>query len=231
MPLVTWPLEGDAEMLIVVFNNEYYFDGEGWGPRILLQEVVRESEFTDMELPAPAIDYDDYSWVPAGYVIDYNYDEDPNYDPTSEIEPFVVVLESNVLTRADVERIPRNPDGHRYIFIHVMWRCIAPEQYENWEYKLKLILYDGYDARTVWEGDTPYASMGHTYLAAFPVPEREGYEFTGWYDAEGNRVDFLTYFDFFENKRLVTDEYGTYWDADWDKHIEVELTAGWRKLD
>ena len=125
--------------------------------------------------------------------------------------------------------MPPGDDGVRYVNIHVLWRSIAPEKYEEWEYKLKLVLDDGMGHETAWEGDTPYASEGYTYLAAYPVPERAGYTFTGWYNEDGEKVEFLTYFDFFANAHLVETEDGSYMDADWDHPITVKLTAGWKK--
>ena len=94
---------------------------------------------------------------------------------------------------------------------------------------LALRLEDGQGGSTLWDAETPFASEGMSYLAAFPVPEREGWRFTGWYDADGAPVEALTYFDFYENKRWVASGDGGYWDADWDKPVTVTLYAGWEK--
>ena len=224
--------------MVTVYNNTMDFSGVDWenftpGEElvILLREEIPESEFTELELPPAVIGASDeeyWDWAFAGYALDYNNEMDEGYRPGSPYAAFVTAI-SSPLTREDVELVPPGDDGVRYVNIHVLWRCIAPEKYEEWEYKLKLVLDDGLGHETVWEGDTPYASEGYTYLAAFPVPEREGYTFTGWYNEDGEKVEFLTYFDFFANPHLVETEDGSYMDADWDHHIPVELTAGWKK--
>ena len=52
--------------------------------------------------------------------------------------------------------------------------------------------------------------------------EIDGYTFTGWYDEDGNRVDYVTYFQFFNE---IETEWGI--DYDWQNPNTVILTAGW----
>lgn len=231
-----YPL-GDGVIALTVYNNTFDFSDIDWDNftpgeefRVLLREEIPEAEFVDLTLPAgepdETDDFWDYSF--AGHVLDFNNEFDAGFDPQRRTEGFVLPLPDGVLTRGDVERIPPTADGTRYVNVHVLWRRNVPETGIE-DPELALLLDDGMGGKTLWDAGTPFASEGYTYLAAFPAPERAGWRFTGWYDADGNRVDFLTYYDFYENKRWEESENGGYWDADWDKPVTVTLTAGWEK--
>lgn len=232
----TYPLS-DGTILVTVFNNTFDLAGIDWANytpgeelRVLLRETVPEAEFKDVALPEAVVDADDEYWNYdfAGFVLHFNGQFDPGYAPGSETEPFVRLL-GDTLTRADVETVPPGVDGIRYVNIHAMWRSRLDPDVDP--VKLLLLLDDGMGNVTKRDGDTPYASEGYTYLAAYPVPEREGYRFLGWYDAEGERVESVSYFDYFENAHLVVQEDGSsYMDADWNHPRPVTLTARWEKL-
>jgi len=67
----------------------------------------------------------------------------------------------------------------------------------------------------------PMASGGNVYLCAYPQPTRDGYRFTGWLDAAGERVDLLPASAFFA--KTADGE------TDWRTTVPVTLTADWEK--
>lgn len=231
-PAPTYPLS-DGIIVLTVYNNTFDFTGIDWSNftpgdelKVLLQQEIADAEFTPVTLPAAEPDEDDSSWKYefTGWALHYNADFDNGYDASSAVEAFIRPV-GDVITREDVEAVPPAADGTRYVNVHAMW-CAGPSD----DPLLALLLDDGMGNATLYEGETPYASEGFTYLAAFPVPERVGYRFTGWYDGDGNKVEYLTYFEFYENPRLVETETSSYWDADWDHPVTVTLTAGWEKV-
>ncbi len=225
-PWDVYPLREDGEMQITVFgdmfNDEYFMTGEGDEFVILLRETIPEAEFTEFALPYDEVPefYDPF--VFCGFALHCGNRFDPGFVPG--MDSFVVVL-GDVLTREDVERIPVSDDGVRYVNIHTMWRDEDELITDPSQYGLPLTLDDGMGNTTVVEAKTPLASEGYTYLAVFPVPEREGYAFTGWYDPDGNRVDYVTFFQFF---REIETEWGI--DYDWMNPILITLTAGWEPV-
>ena len=119
-----------------------------------------------------------------------------------------------------MERIPPSEDGVRYVNIHAMWILEDPENTKN-----QIIFHDG---ETEWSygAETAAASEGFTYLAAFDVPEKEGFEFMGWYDEEGNKVEMLDYYVFFDG---VQNPDGS-WTYDWYNPHPVHLYARWKEI-
>ena len=74
--------------------------------------------------------------------------------------------------------------------------------------------------------DSPIASEGYLYLCNYPVPEREGLVFDGWYDDDGKRVEMLVcYFSFVPMLRNADGSFAGY---DWGSYVPVHLTAHWR---
>jgi len=225
-PLPAWPL-GDGTILVTVYNNTFDFTNVDWDNfseedvlRILLREEIPEKDFTSLTLPEPEPDADDPDWDYefAGYVLHYGNEFDAGFDPTSRVAPFARAV-GETLTREQVEWVPPGADGVRYVNVHVLWRSGAEPG------EMALILSDGLGHTERYDPVTPYASEGYAYLAAYPAPEREGYVFTGWYDAEGNPVEFVSYFDFFDE---IKGDDG-YLDYDWQHPHPVTLTAGWEK--
>ena len=156
-----------------------------------------------------------------GFILHYGNEFDEGFVPG--IRPFTVVL-GDALTREDVERVPVSEDGVRYVNIHVMWRDEDELITDPSQYGLALTLDDGIGNQTIVEAKNPLFSEGYTYLEIFPVPEREGYTFTGWYDEDGNRVYYVTFFQFYNE---IETEWGP--DYDWQNPRSVILTAGWQK--
>ena len=217
----TWPL-GDGMVFITVYNNSFDFESadDPLFPmmKILLHEEMNEADWQDITLPDAYDPNED--WDPAGFILHYNGEFDFGYDNASEYSEFVHVLEGNVLTKEDIELVPPTADGSRYVNVHVMW---YPLRNYDFKLRLELALNDGTDDAEVWEADQPFASEGYTYLAVFGEPERDGYTFTGWYDAEGNKVDYVSYYDFFD----PLPDAQTREDRDWEHPKTVRLTAGW----
>ena len=216
----TFPL-GSGNIVLTVYNNSYDMetrdDPDFPYMKILAHETIPEDEFREFILP-PA-EYVGEDWDNAGYILHYNCEFDHGYDPSAAEDEFVLEL-GPVLTIQDVETVPPAADGNRYVNIHVMWISNSPMRP-----KLEIILdlYDGEDELV--EGDTPFASEGYLYLAAVPIPEREGYTFTGWYDSENRKVEFVSYYDFFPLFPGATSRE----DRDWTNPQAVELHAGWKK--
>ena len=215
--ITTYPL-GDGTIYVTVYNNTFDMnaanDPDDPYSRVLLRQQIPEAEFTELALPAAEFAGEDF--VFEGYVIHYNNVFDRGYDRQSELSSFVLPL-GDTLTQEDVERIPVSSDGIRYVNIHAMWRSQVTD-----EIKMPLVLDDGMGNAVTYEGDTPFASEGYAYLAAYPIPEREGYTFTGWYDADGNLVEAVAYTDF-----LDAIDAGDYIDYDWSNPHPVTLYAGW----
>lgn len=91
---------------------------------------------------------------------------------------------------------------------------------EQSRYPWSLTLDDGVNAVT-YEAAVPMASGGDVYLCAYPQPTRDGYRFTGWLDAAGERVELLPASAFFAK---TADG-----DTDWRTTVPVTLTAEWEK--
>ena len=217
-----WPL-GDGMIFLTVYNNSFDMDAADDPDfpyvSILMHEMISEPDWEDMDLPAAKFVGDD--WEVAGYVLHYNAEYDYGYDSTSSVAPFVHVLAGGRLTREDIELVPPDSSGARYVNVHVMWTPLR-----NYDFKMRLELdpNDGSGDVEVYEADQPFASEGYTYLAAFQTPEREGYTFTGWYDEEGNKVEYISYYDFFP---LLPDATSNE-DRDWSNPITIRLKAGWK---
>ena len=215
-----YPL-ADGNLVVTVYNNtfDHRFADDPDFPwlNILLHITVPETGFRELTLPEPEFAGDD--WDAKGFVLHYNSEFDNGYDPNSAVPEFVVPL-GPALTAADVEKVPPATDGNRYINIHVMWLSHADQIP-----KLQVILNLGNGDDWLFEGDQPFASEGFFYLAAVPIPEREGYTFTGWYDKTGRKVDIISYYDFFPPLPGAQSRE----DRDWEHPQAVELDAGWVK--
>ncbi len=219
-PWDIYPL-GDGEIQITVFgdmiNMDFLMTGEGEELVTFLQETIPESEFTEFPLPYDMVPESYDPFVFRGFFLHYGSQFDPGFVPGSK--SFVVVLE-DVLTREDVERVPPNDDGVRYVNIHVMWKDEDEFITDPSQYGMPLTLDDGMGHQTIVEAKNPLFSEGFTCLAIFPVPEREGYTFTGWYDEDGKRVEVVNYFQFY-------DEYESEWGVTMYEVKPYVLTAGW----
>lgn len=209
----TYPL-GDGNCVITVYND--VFDPENnWENRVLLQQTVSERDFTELTLPA-AEPVEGFEAV--GYALHYGKPDDEGYDRASDLGGYARTV-SDPLTAEELTWVPVSSDGVRYVNIHVLWRYTGQQ-----EYALPLVLDDGMGNQTQYDATTPLASGGCTYLSAYPVPEREGYVFTGWYDENGERVDYIYALVFYP---VLYDENGEFMDYDWRNPKTVTLYAGW----
>lgn len=208
----TYPL-GDGSCVITVYND--VFDPNSWGNRVLLQQTLSERDFTEFALPA-AEPVEGFEAV--GYALHYGNPGDEGYDGTSDLSGYARAV-SDPLTAEELAWVPVSSDGVRYVNIHVLWRYTGQQ-----EYALPLVLDDGMGNQTQYDATTPLVSDGCTYLSAYPVPEREGYVFTGWYDENGERVDYIYAHVFYP---VLYDENGEFMNYDWRNPKTVTLYAGW----
>lgn len=233
LPYETWPL-GDGKLTITVYNDtpDITFPSavqtEAY-VTILDLVTMPESEFTGYELPSAYTPdgFDFAGWVvhvnnpmdlSAGTDVFSEYGGDPPPEALNREDNFVFRI-YGPLTREDVERVPPAEDGVRYVNVHAVWIVQEPEEE-------LILLDDGTGKVTAYGMESPLYSEGYLYLCNFPVPEREGLEFDGWYDENGKRVDYLVcYFSF------VKPEYdadGSFVGYDWGSYEPVRLVAHWR---
>ncbi len=113
-------------------------------------------------------------------------------------------------------------DGGRNIEIHASWRS------ENQDGGLRLFLdanggnIDG-GQTAEYNAEGPMLSGTYVYLCSYPVPERDGYSFAGWYeDAECTKKskEVLHGTAFYEKDGN---------EPDYTRPKEVKLYAGWAK--
>ena len=233
--LPVFPLSS-GKVSIVVYNDTMSFQvptpvGNENEYTILDVNTFPMEEFFEYELPEPIAPsgYTFLGWVVhVGNPFDLNsewnpfafYDGDPPVDVLTSSGTYAFPVE-RTLTRADVEHIPPDAEGVRNVNVHAVWTRQDPAEE-------LLFLGDGQGNLTAYDMDVPLASEGYLYLCRYPVPEREGWTFTGWYDSEGNRVDLLVcYFSFVP---MLYNEDGDFIGYDWNTYTPVYLTAGW-KLD
>ena len=231
-----YPL-GNGTIVINVFNDTTSYEFPDLpvaedGYRTLLDTVtIPEAEFESYALPSAYTPegYDFAGWVVhVGGPLDPGAEEEENVfaqyngDPPPEImlpegsRAFTVFAE---LTKQDVEKVPPGEDGVRYVNVHAVWIKQEPRE-------ARLLLNDGYGETTAYDMMVPMASEGYLYLCNYPIPQREGYEFDGWYDEDGNRVEMLVCF--FSFTPVQYDAQGNFAGYDWNGEETVTLTAHWK---
>lgn len=183
---------------ILVYSGVY--DPENnWNEGILYQGSFPENEFTELALPEmkPM-----EGFVFMGYVM-LSTGQDR--------------LLGNTLTAEDAELNAPGKDGIRRLEIHGAWR--SEESAKPW---MPLTLdANGGSPLTKYDATGPLASAGTVYTCAYPIPERSGYRFAGWYatpDCSGNPVKRIPADDFFE-----ADAEGIHW----DRSTPITLYARW----
>lgn len=231
--LPTYPL-ADGKIALTVYNDTMTFEVPSpvqtdEYQTILDTNAFPEAEFTEYTLPDPIAPkgYDFAGWVihvnnPFDLSTDANVFGDYNGDPPVD----VLINESNyafpigdVLTREDLEKVPPDEDGVRWVNVHAVWIARNPED-------VRLYLDDGNGKVTEYGMDSPMASEGYLYLCRYPVPERDGLVFNGWYNEDGERVDLLV--SFFSFTPMLYDSQGGFEGYDWNRSQSVHLTAHWR---
>ena len=228
----TWPL-AEGTLTITVYNDTTTYEfpslvDAGDYQTLLAMETMPEAEFTDYVLPSPLIPegYEFAGWVihvnnPMDLSAEGNLFAEYNGDPPPEalLEGGFAFPVQGTLTREDVERVPPSEDGVRYVNVHAVWISAEPE-------RELLFLDDGDGNVSAYGMELPMASEGYLYLCNYPVPEREGLVFEGWYDDSGNKVELLVcYFSFVP---ILENEDGSFGGYDWGSLVPVHLTAHWR---
>ncbi|MBO4419157.1 MAG: hypothetical protein J5789_04975 [Oscillospiraceae bacterium] len=233
----TYPLE-DGTIVLTVYNDTFDFDVPTLVPNdeyktILAQTVIAEADFTDYALPdaiAPPAFFSFNGWVvdygnafDNGYEREGLYDEgEPSVDRLITEENFCFPLEGATLTREAVERIPVSDDGKRYVNVHATWKVDDPGVSS-----IRLNLDDGYGEVIHVSIEHPMMSEGTLYLCQYPVPEREGMVFEGWYDENGKRVQMLNaWYSFTATKVNPDGSFGGYT----GEPIARTLTAHWKMI-
>lgn len=237
-----YPL-GEGVIVITVYNDTLNFDVpsavevEDDYRSFLAVESMEEADFTGYSLPEP-INPGGFTF--AGWVIHVNnpmdlssesgdtnvfmeYNGDPPVEALITEDSFVFRV-GDVLTPEDVELVPPTVTEEgasvRFVNVHAVWirEDSDPDFY----------LDDGMGHVTGYSQDSPMYSEGFLYLCAYPVPERPGYVFDGWYDAAGNRVDLLvSYFSF---TPALYNEDGSFAGYDWNATAEpFTLYAHWKE--
>lgn len=229
----SYPL-GDGEIVITVYNDTTVFEfptlvSSGGYLTVLERTTIAESDFTGYTLPSALVP-DGYNF--AGWVIHVGnpFTDDTfaelygKYDGDPPVEDLLTgnyaFAVGSTLTVADIEKVPPSADGKRWVDVHAVWISPNPSQ------KL-LYLDDGAGTVTGYAMDIPLASEGYLYLCRYPVPERDGYTFDGWYDADGRRVEMLVCYFSFTPMTYAPD--GSFTGYDWSAGQQpITLTARWR---
>lgn len=126
------------------------------------------------------------------------------------------------VTAEDALRIKPDEDGNRSLDIHAVWRTRAPEA---WQIMMVLDANGGTiegQPSQIYNTLTPKYSGGTVYLCGYPVPEREGYHFAGWYlttDEGDILVETLPASRFFAEKDG---------EPDYSQPIELHFVAEWK---
>ena len=236
-PESSYPL-GDGEIVLTVYYDTPQGDFPSFltadqnGAGILMQKTFSESSFTGYSLPETATPPSPSGYTFGGWAIHVGnpFDEGATADPFKEYNgdpPVDAVITQDSFAfsvdyvgREEVERVPPSADGKRYVNVHACWIQENPSEYLLW-------LDDGSGTVRMFGMDVPLASEGFLYLCNYPVPEREGYTFDGWYDKDGRRVELLScYFSF---TPMIYDSDGKFIGYDWEKGQEpVTLYAHWK---
>ena len=173
--------------------------------KILYQDSFQEADFTELPLPQPE-PQEGFSFM--CFVLK------ASKDSSGRIHYYR--LQDN-LSREDVTLVAPGEDGIRHVEIYAAWQTADSD--DPW---MRLIL-DGNGGTPTAEYDAtgPLASGGSVFLCAYPVPERPGYQFAGWYEdpeCSGDPVETISPLVFF-----AAGENG----IDWSSSVPVTLYARW----
>lgn len=194
----TYPL-ADGTLDITVYNGSPDMAQNGEN-KLLYQAVIPEAEFTGLSLP-PYEPQEGFQFL--GFVL--------RADTGSRL------LTEN-MSPEDTSLVPPGEDGVRKIVIEGTW-CV-PDSEDPW---MPLTLEPGNGMSPMHIDATgPLYSATTVYLSAFPVPERPGFLFAGWYRDEAGTdgpVETIPADDFFDR-----DESGKIL---WNVHPGITLYARW----
>lgn len=182
-----YPL-ADGTVHILVYNDSFdekHFQQSGLGEYNLLlaEETLAESYFAEggsYTLPSYDKSQEEYGYEFLGWAAYYKKKK-ADGGPKLVLLPDTLT-EENLLCFAPA-------DGVREVEIHAAWRTAesgdGTQTGSNMTNTLILQaqggLIEGEESIT-YNAATPLASAGAVYLCAYPVPVREGYTFTGWFE-------------------------------------------------
>lgn len=219
----SYPLEGGVLQYTVYNETETYNFGQA-DPitetildkgEIPVEQFLSGYEYIIPDYEQPVFVGVQYDFVFLGWAA--KYDNGTNSYPRFH-------LMNQKITADDVMQIKPDSDGIRKIEIHAAWRTGTSNGTPN-----IMVLdanggtVDG-SATVQYDTVTPKFSGGIIYLCAYPVPVREGYRFTGWYnnaDSEGKPVENLLSMNFYETGNG---------DRNWSSPNIITLYAGWEKV-
>lgn len=234
-----YPL-ADGIVHILVYNDSFdekHFQQSGLGEYNLLlaEETFAESYFTEggsYTLPSYEKAQEENGYEFLGWAAYYKKKK-ADGGPKLVLLPDTLT-EENLLCFAPA-------DGVREVEIHAAWRTAesgdGTQTGSNMTNTLILQaqggLIEGEESIT-YNAATPLASAGAVYLCAYPVPVREGYTFTGWFETpEAGEKDGTGTEAFQSVERLYTtafyekDEGAA--EPDWSAPKSIVLYAGWKK--
>ncbi len=211
--LPVYPIE-DGTSFLTVYNDTC--DPENnWENKILAKELIFEStvaQGTEYAMP----EYEPQEgFLFLGFVV--------YYDKAAKPHPRLGML-GDALTASNLCYIKPDENGSRNIEIHAAWRY---DGISDWPLLLTLNANGGSienESSMTYDAVGPMWSGATVYLCAYPVPAREGYTFTGWYDTpacNGTPNVLLSALSFCEQA-----DDGT---IDWSAKKPITLYAGWEK--
>lgn len=203
-----YPLEDDVISFVTIYNDSY--DPVDYNNIILRQDAITYAMLGENGYSMPAYEQQD-GFIFMGWVLYY----EKNMEEGHRVE-----MIGDALTGDDFLHI-KPESGSRPVEIHAAWR---KDGIGEWADMLTLNANGGTiegSSFVTYDAKTPMGSGGIVYLCAYPVPVRDGYTFTGWYenpDCSGNRQTLVYSIEFFER----TDE-----GIDWSASKPITLYAGW----
>ncbi len=212
------PVKLTGEIQYVVFADAFCTDlgmEGGYEIAVLDYGTFDAETFTEYKLP-PLPEREGYTAV--GYVLlaesGFDYFNGLYFDG---VQPHTIgsVALGDTLKAQDLGIVPQNADGVRQVEIHTVWTE------DNGKFAIEF--YDGDTLFNKADAGFPTQSDGLVYLAAFPTPEHEGLIFNGWYDSTGNKIDAVTWFDFYPTKPDAK----SLEDRDWQKNMPCRLYASY----
>ena len=193
-----------SEVLVAVYVDEFYLNGDFWGNHLIADYKCPEEDFQYWDLPslerATAAIQAEGDFEAVGYVMYYGPLEvvDDTYGTFywGGNTEFAVMLDG-AITWDDVQFIPPDEHGVRYVNIHVVY---APKAATGDEVLEPAILADdGLGNITAYvPAVSPFASAGVTWLGSLPTPEMDCYWFAGWFNEDGEQIWYVWNEDIYE---------------------------------
>ena len=231
----------DAQGTISVFDGTFDMESGSYGENRLSFTLFSEGSFTGMDLPE-ASEVDGFTNI--GYILICDgIDPDPaTYEvkrPTS-----TWMLKGNMLSVEDLQHVSfaiRSGvqihmvrfDPNRQAMEMVVGMHANGGSFDASEYPLFPDITPDYCEVSACSA---LYSDGWAYLDAYPVPTREGYTFTGWYDSEEAAAADLFSEEATQGRLCVIHPHEFYQEdpdslegVDWSKPITRHVYAGWQE--